>query len=283
MRKLLLACACALLTASALMVNQLSSLKPRIKAKGIYIPPYSYRHLLLLFPGMRHAVADAVFMHMCQLTGGIKFEKVSKEDSFDPEWLKIFKDLRAIHMLEPYFFDPYFMEAGFVWNVKEKKYFIKLINYNLEYGIGKCRNWMLPFFIGFNYFYFLNDKVKGAHYLHMAEKTQGAPFYLPFLVSRLYVQAGRLDLAIAVTQEQLKRAKGRKREKLKDRLLALKTIKRLSLAVEAYKSHFGTCPLSLAELVKKGFIQEVPEDPYGGEFYIDKTCKVWTTSNLRYQ
>jgi hypothetical protein len=37
----------------------------------------------------------------------------------------------------------------------------------------------------------------------------------------------------------------------------------------------------LKELIVKGILIKIPEDPFGGKFYLREDCSVWTTSNLR--
>jgi len=40
-------------------------------------------------------------------------------------------------------------------------------------------------------------------------------------------------------------------------------------------------PEKIDVLIAKGVINEIPQDPYGGEFYIDKDGSIKTTSELR--
>ena len=65
------------------------------------------------------------------------------------------------------------------------------------------------------------------------------------------------------------------------RLNALKGILFLERAVVAYQDRFKKPPEKLDELMTKDVIREIPQDPYGGEFYIDKDGSIKTTSNLR--
>ena len=286
MRKaLLLPTALLLFVLSALMVDPLNTLKPRTAGAGFRVPLYIYDHLLLLFPGMREVTADAIYMQMCYFVGAGGFERERARKTFEPEWVKTIEDFYTIHRLEPYFFDPYYMEASSIaWQVKDRGTLVRAVNRNLEFGLGKCEDWRIPFFLGFNYFYFLKDRKKGAEFIAMAAKMEGAPSYLPLLAGRLYAETGSLDIAIAVTEEQLKASKpGKVREELEDRLTALRTLKALSTAVEEYRRKFRACPSRLEELVEKGLIDYIPADPYGGEFYIRRDCSVWTTSDLRYQ
>ncbi len=57
--------------------------------------------------------------------------------------------------------------------------------------------------------------------------------------------------------------------------------KTTSISIKFISKKFGYCPKILQELKQKGIIAKIPKDPYEGEFYIEKDCRIWTTSNLR--
>jgi hypothetical protein len=56
--------------------------------------------------------------------------------------------------------------------------------------------WQIPFYIGFNYFFYLEDYRNAAVYMDRASGLPGRPQYLPKLASRLYIQAGDPDTAL---------------------------------------------------------------------------------------
>jgi len=61
----------------------------------------------------------------------------------------------------------------------------------------------------------------------------------------------------------------------------LKGILLLERSVIVYKDRFGIAPFSLKDLITAGIIAKLPEDPYGGEFYIALDGSIKTTSDLR--
>ncbi|OGQ29753.1 MAG: hypothetical protein A3D29_02645 [Deltaproteobacteria bacterium RIFCSPHIGHO2_02_FULL_42_44] len=65
------------------------------------------------------------------------------------------------------------------------------------------------------------------------------------------------------------------------RLNALKAILFLERAVAAYQDRFKKQPEKLDDLTAAGIIKDMPQDPYGGKFYIDKDSTIKTTSELR--
>ena len=75
----------------------------------------------------------------------------------------------------------------------------------LEKGLRHSDYWRLYFLQGFNYFYHRQDYERAAWHMREAAK-RGGPDYLPLLVSRLYVEAGSLDTAIAFVEVRLRNA-----------------------------------------------------------------------------
>ena len=253
-------------------------LKPRALENANFILPYSYEKIRLSSPGFKSVAADFLFMNVCLLSG-------DKRKKFtDKEWEVVVNNIEVIEKLDPYYFDPLYYLGSYVpWMVSKNRELLNKINLILLNGSRYINDWRLPFLVGFNYFYFLNNRIEAAKYLKIASQMERAPSYLKLLVPRLYAESGRVDLAIAVTYEELKRAKEDEvKTELKKRLRALLAIKELDRALEVYRKRFGRCPSELQELVNSGVIRTLPKDPYGGKFYIEKgKCTVWTTSNLR--
>jgi tetratricopeptide (TPR) repeat protein len=261
------------------LMEKAVSLKPKSVERG-EVPVLSYKKLLLSFPTFNQAVADLIYVYNAYLVGG----SVSGKRSLNcKEWERLVKNEEVAVKLDPYNFDLYyFLGAYLPWQVRRCEGLVEKVNAVLKEGLGKVVDWRIPFFIGFNYFYFLGSKVEGAEYLKRASSMKGSPKYLKLLIPRLYAQSGRLDFAVAVTAEELKRAKDEKlKEELQKRLEALLEIKRLQELVNLYRRRFGVCPPSLRALIEVGLIRRLPKDPYGGKFVLKEGCKVWTTSDLR--
>ena len=259
-------------------------LKPNISEGSFSVLPYSYSQIRLASPGFKSPAADALFMNICYLTGSEVIKGKTERNFSSKEWKQLIENIKIIEELDRYYFDPlYFLGAYVSWKIHKNKELLLKINSILLEGSHYIKDWRLPFFVAFNYFYFLGNKFEGAKYLRKAANMEGAPPYLKLLVPRLYAESGKIDLAIAVTYEELKNArKDFERKNLERRLKALTLLKKLNKAVKLYRKHFGKCPSDLRQLIKVGILKEVPKDPYGGEFYIVKeTCSVWTTSDLR--
>ena len=205
--------------------------------------------------------------------------KHRKIDEWEFTWM--YKALNASTDLDPYFLDPYFLANGVLtWEANRVAETIILLGKGSHY-----RNWdyWLPFFLGFNYFYFLDDNAKAAEYLMLASQKPGADPFFSFFAARLAYIGNRTENAVVFLEGALKTTKDETMRK--DYMIRLETLKimlDLEKGVTVYKERTGSYPKKLSALVELRIIGLVPEDPYGGEFYIDKDGSVKSTSDLRY-
>ena len=198
----------------------------------------------------------------------------------ESEWDWIYNTLNASTDLDPHFFDPYYFgQAQLTWGVN----MIRETNLLLEKGTRYREwDWMLPFFIGFNHFYFLQENDKASEYLMEASKRPGASSMLASLATRLAYKGNRTENAIIFLRQILKDTTDeRLKKEYETRLTALEEILFLEKAVTVYNERFEKAPSKLDDLVTAGIIRAVPEDPYGGEFHIDTEGSIKTTSDLR--
>ena len=246
-----------------------------VQARGIILPPAVVKLISLEF---RTLVADFLFARASQYFGG-KIENHEGATVSDMGWL--FRNLTVITELDPYFEDPYYFgNALLTWNVGMYREANDLLKKGTE---ARTWDWMLPFFLGFNRFYYLRDPEGGAAAILEAARRPGAPDFLPTLASRLYKQAGRTETAIAflITFAELE-PDVRIKKKYEIRIEALKKMLTIEKAVKHYRHRHGTVPKTLNALVETGLLREIPKDPYGGKFYLDKDGTVKTTSKLAF-
>ena len=187
--------------------------------------------------------------------------------------------LNASTDLDPYFLDPYyFANANFTWEARMAKETNTLLSKGSRY---REWDWMLPFFMGFNEFYFLHDNALASEYLMEAAKRPDAPPMMETLAVRLAYKGNRTKIAIVFIQETLKKTKDKiTRKDLEIRLEILQDVLALEQAMEVYRGKYGKLPLDLKQLQARGIIAHIPKDPYGGEFFIDKDGSVKTTSDM---
>lgn len=197
-----------------------------------------------------------------------------------PDYFSMYRTIETAVKLDPYNIDAYyFAQAVMVWDAKR----VGEANALLEYGM-RYRNWdfYLPFFAGFNYAYFLKNYEKAAFHYKKAAELSGTPLYAT-LAGRYLYQAGRTDLAITYLSdlEKVERNEAIKKS-LQVRLEALQEVRRIELAVEAFKSDHQHGRVSIEQLLQGGYLEGRPVDPYGGVFFIDEHGQVKSTSNFAF-
>jgi len=109
------------------------------------------------------------------------------------EYYNLYRTVEASVLLNPYNEDIYYFAQGvFTWDIGR----IKEVNALIEYGL-KYRGWdyQMPFFLGFNYAYFLKDYKKAAVYYQKASDISKSPLFTNLAARYLY-EGGETTLAI---------------------------------------------------------------------------------------
>lgn len=246
-----------------------------VELQELTLPPFVSRFLALEF---RSVMADYLFVQTTQFYGG---RMQSVEETPRGAWIWLYSNLYVVTDLDPYFEDPYYFgNAVLTWGAHMFNQANKLLQKGAD---ARTWDWQLPFYLGFNKFYFLNDNKSGADYLSIASQRPGASSFLPTLAARLYNNAGKTEIAIALLTDFWKNEKNVGLKKMYEvRIDALKKILSLEKAVAEYKSKFRKRPASLETLQRVGVVKEIPKDPYGGAFYIAEDGSIQTTSKLAF-
>ncbi|MCC7203286.1 MAG: hypothetical protein IT393_11585 [Nitrospirae bacterium] len=213
--------------------------------------------------GYEQLTADIIWLQVVQVIG---------DDTVTPdgyEW--IYHALDVVTTLDPKF--DYAYQLGGITlsalgNAPEKS------NALLYKGMRENPDvWQIPFYIGFNNFFYLNEYGKAAEYMARASELPGHPEYLPKLASRLYVQAGDPDVALDFLLKMYKESGDDKVRITLDRRIKEVTVERDALfleeAIKKYKAVFKAYPERLIELVERGIIVELPAEPLGGYYYFN--------------
>ena len=208
------------------------------------------------------------------------FGTLTEEERPVPEWNRLYEALYTATRLDPYNMDAYyFAQAVLTWDAGMIRQAMDL----LEYGFAhRTWDWYLPFFLSFDYAFFLKNYEKAGEYMAQAAvlNPQG---WFPTLAARYFYEAGRTALALAYLREMVATAGNEAiRQHLMVRVEAFERILEIEKAILAYKDRFHRLPPDLEELVRRGLMTRIPEDPYGGSFYLDQEGRVRTTSKLAF-
>jgi hypothetical protein len=193
------------------------------------------------------------------------------------QWIWFYRLMDVASDLDPYFQDPYFLANAFLtWDAG----MVQEANSLLEKGSrSRVWDWRLPFFIGFNYFYLLEENEKASQYLMEAyRRPKGSPV-LASIASKLAYKSKRTETAILFIEEMLEKTDDAlEKRQFTARLESLKAIQFLDNAVQQYKTTTNRIPFTLEALVTANIIKSIPPDPLGGRFYLDSNGIVKTTS-----
>ena len=194
---------------------------------------------------------------------------------------ELYHTLDTVTYLDPYNMDGYYFANGMLsWNPS----LLEPLDTLLLRGMARRPwDWQLPFFYGFNQFYFLKKPKEAAAYFERAYQLNPKNTFLPTFIARLYYQADATEAAIAFLEEMIRTTENEKvKEFMLVRLKALQAVSLLEDAVKLYVDKYKTNPRSLEELVDRGVLKDIPFDPYGGKFYLDEKGRVRTTSKFAY-
>jgi tetratricopeptide (TPR) repeat protein len=146
--------------------------------------------------------------------------------------------------------------------------------------------WQLPFDLGFLYFISLKDNAKAAHFFRFASRFDDSPDIAKRFSAFAYKKAGNVNVALSLWEQIYRTSTNRLMKE--NALLAIRKIKlqqtvsALTGLIERYESEIGTSPSDLHQLVDVRYLRSIPEDPFGGRYFIDEeTGTVLSTTQVR--
>jgi tetratricopeptide (TPR) repeat protein len=236
--------------------------------------PYGFTEAVSL--EFKSLTADYLLLNIITFLG----EKIIKEEkTADSEWKIILKAFETVINLDPRATDPFVLanttlpwEAGMV--AETNTLLEKVAKY-------RPQDYRPYFFLWYNYYHFLKDLPKATEYLKKSAAIEGAPVYLKPLATRMHLYSGQLEASILYTKDVIETTNDEQmRQYMMKRLSGLRAIHNLEEGVRKFKEKYGSLPQYPEDLVVTKIIEKVPEDPYGGKFFITPEGKVYTTSKL---
>jgi tetratricopeptide (TPR) repeat protein len=217
--------------------------------------------------GYSSVIADLLWLEVVQGIG----EKQATESGY--QW--IYHAADVVTTLDPKFEYSY-QNAGIALAALGKQY--ELSNKILLKGIKNMPDdWQIPFYLGFNYFFYLNDTQNAAVYMSLAASLPGHSDYLPGLAARLYVEAKDPNLAIDFLKNIYQDAKDEDVKRQIEIRIREVTIERdilfLNQALERYDQKYKKRVGSFSDLVSSNIINKIPEEPFDGYYFYDPGLK----------
>jgi tetratricopeptide (TPR) repeat protein len=223
--------------------------------KGEYLKP------ALL--GYHHLGADVLWLRLIQVIG----KRRNSADEY--EWM--YHALDVITTLDPQYAYAYYAGGVILGDLANRT---DLSNRLLEKGVeANPEVWNIPFLLGYNYYFLLDDPVKGAEYIMQAAHLPDGPSYLSGLATRMAAEAGNPDTALAFLEARLLETQDSEmREVLAYRMKEViieRDLRMLESAVEAYRKQHRALPATLTDLVLAGALPILPQEPFGGDYRLD--------------
>ena len=225
----------------------------------------------------KNLIADLLFSRTMSFYGGT----LKRDEPIDAgTYRAIYQRLDTASQLDPFFVDPYlFGQSVLAWGAGMPREANALLDRGRRH---RTDDWVIPFFMGFNAFYFLHDRAQAGELLMEASQRPGASPLVGLLAARMASESGGTEIAVVFLQQLARQTEDEAtRNSIRMRIEALQGIAVLEGAVREYHARFGTFPATPGDLLARGVLYQLPVDPYGGTFYIAPAGKVWTTSDLR--
>jgi hypothetical protein len=159
----------------------------------------------------------------------------------------------------------------------------------LRKGIEKGPpRWTFPYYLSFNHWFYRGDLETGAHYARIAAKMPGASPNVSHLAVSLSSKSGTPEDAITLLEGLRGTVQDEVTAERLDEQLKLAVLERdaqaLERAAERFTQSEGRAPFSLAELAIKGYVPELPTDPFGGSYVLASDGRVRSSANpFRFQ
>ena len=219
--------------------------------------------------------SDILFLRSIVFLGGT-FERTERPRVKEWEWKWLASVLDTATELDPYFLDPYYFANAYLpWDAGMANEANRILKKGSRY---REWDWVPPFFVGFNDFFFLKDDVNAADYIMEASRRPGSNPMLASLASRLAYKGNRIETAILFLEEISRGLQEESMKKLYEtRIRALRTVQVIEQSVAVFKKKFGRTPSNIGELVNRKILRQLPEDPYGGTYYLDADGQVRST------
>jgi hypothetical protein len=133
---------------------------------------------------------------------------------------------------------------------------------------------------------YINNKVSVrelVRILREATERFGGTEYLECYTGSM-VLLGRYSDAISFLEKEMEQALESQKNMYQTKILSLKNEKNilyLTKAMEAYFQKTKKYPGDILVLVAEGYIDQVPDDPYGGQYFIGEQGQIMSTSARR--
>jgi tetratricopeptide (TPR) repeat protein len=224
----------------------------------------------------RLLVADYAWLQIAQYSGA-HMGMLNQEENY--RWVG--NATEVVGELDPRFVAPFVFGAQMLgWEAEQPREGIALLRKGFE------RNplaWELPFQAGFIAYMLTKDFDQAGYYFSVAAQLPGVWQIAPRMAAACYAQTGNFELTREMwTRTYEDQPNPKVREIAHNQLVLLigQELGALQAAADSFVRLVGRPPASLEEVVERGYVGQIPAEPFGGS-YVWRAGKV-RDSNLEY-
>jgi hypothetical protein len=202
-----------------------------------------------------HFIKTAVFL------GGVDINFLTNDHAD-----RLSKNFDVMADLHPAFVDTYFLSQSTLPYFSAEK--ARENNEILKKGIAALPdNWVLPFFVGFNHFYHLQENLEASKYLLSASKLPGAATWLAHLASMLAAEGGDIYAGLIWLKAMQKGEQDETvRQSYAKDIAVFEMAVEVQKAIHNYRNQYGRYPSVLDDLVPD-FLPHLPD--FKGRFFLE--------------
>lgn len=145
--------------------------------------------------------------------------------------------------------------------------------------------WEVPFTAGFVHYIYLRELPTAGEYFLRASTLPDAPEACLRLAGFVYRKAGQREVALRLWTDLYNSTQNQVEKETALRYINKITMERhvelIEKTIEEYRKAYQAYPSSLKELVGRGLLSEIPQDPYGGYYYLDRSTHKVKSSTTR--
>ena len=226
--------------------------------------------------GQRQAMSELLFTRL------MFYNEARKElEDREAEPGLVLRVTDIISELDPYNMDSYYFAQALLGDQSQ---YVAGLNHILERGMRYRRHdFYLPWFIGVNYYFTLDDPAKAAPYFAETARRKPDSKLFSTFASRVFYEGAETEQAVIFLRSMLNQTRyPALKNKIRIRLQAMETVLFLEKGLERYMKQTGHHAERLEDLVKAGILKAIPPDPYGGKFYLAHDGRVKTTSSFSF-
>ena len=186
---------------------------------------------------------------------------------FDSKWA--YATMDVVTDLDPKFYKAYLLSLmGLIHSPKD----VKLAEPILQKGIKNFPDsWELPFWAGYSYYNHLKDYEKATEYMMMAYNKPDAPKRFLGMMASATQKSGNFDKAAIAMLAMMENTDNKKLKIIYgNKMIRMKNLAQIMNAANKYKNKYKNYPESIQDLISKGYLDKIPQDPMNAVYKWDK-------------